>query len=161
MQVTRIPPAPFTDKEIALLKTFADQAVIAIQNARMFNETQEALERQTATSEVLKVISRSPTDTQPVFDAIVHSVSRLFGRKAALRTLEPDGLRRRARSYEPAPGEFHGSDVEPVDDRTNVGRAVLDGASPAGRRYPDRGRHWLRDSNTRSRWRIVRSRRPP
>ena len=127
LAVNRFPPSPFTERDIGLIKTFADQAVIAIQNARMFNETQQALERQTATAEMLKVISRSPTDTQPVFDAIVHSVSRLFGRKAALRTLEPDGLRRRARSYEPAPGEFHGSDLEPVDHRTNVGRAVLDG----------------------------------
>ena len=113
------------DKENALLRSFADQAVIAIQNARLFNETREALERQTTTAEILKVISSSPTDTQPVFDAIVRSAARLFGRKAALRTVDADGLRRRAKSYL-SQDEFHGDEVLPVDRGNLAGRAVLE-----------------------------------
>jgi GAF domain-containing protein len=114
---------PFSEAQIKLVTTFADQAVIAIENRRLFNETQEALERQTATSEILRVIASSPTDVQPVFAAVLRSAARLCEALDA-SILQVDGDQLRLVAHEgPIPtiplGEF------PLRG-TSVGRAVLD-----------------------------------
>ncbi|HET9789178.1 MAG TPA: GAF domain-containing protein, partial [Pyrinomonadaceae bacterium] len=127
---------PFTEKQISLLQTFASQAIIAIENVRLFQELQqrnrdlgEALEQQTATSEVLKVISSSPTDVKPVFDAIVQSATRLceasFG---SAHRFDGEVITIEARQ------NFTAEQIEVSEQRfptqatrgTAVGRAVLD-----------------------------------
>jgi len=116
---------PFTPTQIKLLETFADQAVIAVENVRLFQELKEALEQQTATSEILGVIASSPTEIQPVLDAVAENAARLCeADDAVIRQLDGDVLRRAAHY-----GSLHTSNDERdlrVDPGVVMGRAVLD-----------------------------------
>ena len=89
--ILRAQTGAFTEQEVKLARTFAEQAVIAIENTRLFNETREALEQQTATAEVLQVISGSMADAQPVFDKILESCQRLFSGAQMGISLNKDG----------------------------------------------------------------------
>jgi GAF domain-containing protein len=118
--------APFSQKQIHLLQTFADQAVIAIENVRLFNETKEALEQQTATAEILRVISQSPTDVQPVLDAVAENAARLCqATDAIVLRVEGDGLRLAA-SYGALPTTWEPDRRLPISRGMPSGRAVID-----------------------------------
>jgi signal transduction histidine kinase len=128
---------PFTAKQVALLRTFADQAALAIENLQLFTEMQEknralteahaqvseALEQQTATSEILRVISHSPTDVQPVLDAVAESAARLCGAIDAIIQRVDGGMIYRVAHF----GAIKAvSDVRPVTGGTPSGRAIME-----------------------------------
>jgi GAF domain-containing protein/HAMP domain-containing protein len=116
----------FSDKDIVLLKTFADQAVIAIQNSRLFNETKEALEQQTAVAEILRVISSSPTDVLPVLDAIAERAARLCDASSASMYLTDGVTLRHLASKGPAAEPVTHVDAIPINRASISGRAILE-----------------------------------
>ena len=115
---------PFTETQIKLLETFANQAVIALENVRLFQELKEALEQQTATSEILGVIASSPTDIQPVLDVVAENAARVCG-ATDTRIFRIEGnMLQLAASYGTVPrGLERGL---PLSRGTVNGRAVLD-----------------------------------
>ena len=121
--VNRSYPGSFTDNQIALLKTFADQAVIAIENVRLFQELTESLEQQTATSEILGVIASSPTDIQPVLDVVAKNAARLCdATDGQILRVEGNILQRQA-SYGLMAVPLT---IPPISRGFPMGRAVLD-----------------------------------
>src|SRR5262249_13537789 len=122
IHIRRLKVQPFTEQQIRLVETFADQAVIAIENVRLFNELKESLEQQTATSEILGVIASSPTAIQPVLDVVVENAARLCEASDA-QILRIDGdILRLAASYGPLPT----SQIRPINRQLVSGRAVID-----------------------------------
>ena len=127
--VCREEPGVFPDRLVRLLQTFAAQAVIAIENVRLFNETREALERQTATAEVLQVISSSVADAKPVFEAILRSCERLFdGLHMGISLLGDDGLIHLVAQHGPAPNReaFERTYPVPLSAESGSGAAILE-----------------------------------
>ena len=124
IHIQRTEVQPFTNKQIQLVTTFADQAVIAIENVRLFQELKEALEQQTATSEILGVIASSPTDIQPVLDTVAEHAARLCdAADAQIIRVEGNGI---------APVATYGA-LSP-----RGGGILLSRGSPAGRAILDR-----------------------
>jgi two-component system, NtrC family, sensor kinase len=129
LSLTRSDPRPFSEKQIELVETFADQAVIAIENARLVNELRESLQQQTATADVLKLISRSTFDLRTVLQTLVESAARLCDADKTIITREKNGVFYRAESYGFS-REFmdYVKDIPIKPERgSSFGRALLEG----------------------------------
>ncbi len=116
---------PFTNRQIELLESFAAQAVIAIENVRLFTELKESLDQQTATADILRVISQSPTDVQPVLDAVAKAAVRFCGAEDALITLRDADMYEAAAHEGPLYAKI-GARI-PLDERTAPGGAIIQG----------------------------------
>jgi len=127
--VARMQVDPFSDDEIRLIETFADQAAIAIENVRLFNETRESLELQTATREILEVISRSTSDAGPVFDIIARHATDLSGAERGIVQMRDGDVLRFVASHEVPPDAVAYEREHPatVDRGSLTGRVVLAG----------------------------------
>ncbi|MFI5400440.1 MAG: GAF domain-containing protein [SAR324 cluster bacterium] len=151
MSLPRLEVRPYTERQIALVQTFADQAAIAIENVRLFNETKESLEQQTAIGDILRVMSGSPADVQPVLQAVAERAARLCGgRDARIHLVEGDELKHVAGCGD-MPSTALGS-TRAINRDSVTGRSVVDGkpvhvadlASESPEDYPLGHEHALR-----------------
>src|SRR5262245_35373267 len=125
IQIRRTEVRPFTERQIKLLETFADQAVVAIENVRLFQELKESLEQQTGTSKILSVIASSPTDIFPVLNTIAENAALLCGGKDALVYRVEGGVMRRVAHYGAVPMAA-GMEAREITAESVNGHAIIE-----------------------------------